>query len=138
MARNKPADVVDGCWVPATSTTPRRFIAEPTTFSSQPDSECNTLYPSYASPRYIAGGPLAANILKCRLKDVDARDYAVQFSEAELARLRSIFPDGVCDWSKRGVNQTGVVTWPSFGPSRDNLVFDVTRPGHGHHDDHDD
>jgi hypothetical protein len=138
MRRNKPADVVDGCWVPATATTPRQFIAEPTTFSSQPDSQCNTLYPSYASPRYVAGGPLAADIIKCTLKRIDRDDYAVSFTGAELARLRRIFPDGVCDWSRRGVEQTGVVTWASFGPSPDNLVFDVTRSGRHHHDDDDD
>lgn len=136
MRRNKPADVVDGCWVPATPTTPRQFIAEPATFSSQPDSQCNTLYPSYAFPRYVAGGPLAADIIKCRLKRIDRDDYAVPFTEAELARLRNIFPDGVCDWSKRGVGQTGVVPWASFGPSPDNLVFDVTRDGREYDDDH--
>jgi len=138
MRRNKPADVVDGCWVPATATTPRQFIAEPTTFSSQPDSQCNTLYPSYAFPRYVAGGPLQANILKCKLKPIELGDYTVSFTESELARLRSIFPNGVCDWSKRGVNQTGVVPWASFGPSRDNLVFDVTHRHRQHDDDDDD
>jgi hypothetical protein len=126
VRRNKPADVVDGCW--DTSTTPPRFIAEPTTFSSDPDSECNTLYPSYGFPRYVAGGPLQANIIKCQLKPVDFRDYAVPFTSAEMDRLLRIFPEGVCDWSKPGVNQTGVVPWASFGPSPDNLVFDVTSP----------
>lgn len=125
VRRNKPADVVDGCW--DTSTTPPRFIAEPTTFSNQPDSQCNTRYPSYAFPRYVAGGPLAADVLKCQLKPIDLKDYSVSFAPAELERLRGIFPDGVCDWSKPGVGQTGVVTWASFGPSPDNLVFDVTR-----------
>jgi hypothetical protein len=130
--------VTDGCWVPATPTTPRQFIAEPTTFSSQPDSQCNTLYPSYAFPRYVAGGPLQANIIKCRLKRIDLDDYQVSFTGEELARLRSIFPDGVCDWSRRGVAQTGVVPWASFGPSPDNLVFDVTGRLKADDDDDDD
>ena len=123
VRRNKPADTVDGCW--DTSTTPPSFIAEPTTFSSQPDSRCNTLYPSFAFPRYVAGGPLVANILKCQLKPVDFGDYAVPFTSAEMDRLMSIFAGGVCDWSKPGVNQTAGVPWASFGPSPDNLVFDV-------------
>ncbi len=136
VRRNKPADVVDGCW--DTSTTPPKFIAEPTTFSSQPDSKCNTLYPSYAFPRYVAGGPLQANIIACHLKAVDMDDYAVAFTSAEMDRLRSIFPKGVCDWSRKGVKQTAGVSWASFGPSPDNLVFDVTDTRKGHHDDHDD
>ena len=121
VARNRPGNAVDGCWRTATE-----FIAERQTFGSTPDSTCNTLFPSFAFPRYVAGGPLAANILKCRLERVERRDYDVAFSAAEFERLKRIFPDGVCDWSKRGVAPTEVVEWGSFGPSRDNLVFDVT------------
>jgi hypothetical protein len=121
VARNRPGNAVDGCWPTTTE-----FVAERQSFGSTPDSTCNTLFPSFAFPRYVAGGPLAANILKCRLERVDRRDYDVAFSAAEFERLKRIFPDGVCDWSKRGVGQTEVVEWGSFGPSRENLVFDVT------------
>jgi len=41
----------------------------------------------------------------------------------QRARLNAIFPKGVCDWSKRGVQQVRSVPWASFGPSRENLVF---------------
>ena len=119
---DKPPMGVDGCWSSATN-----FIAEPQTFSRLPNSQCNTLFPSYAFPRYVAGGPLAANKMKCQLKPVDLNDYQVNFTSAELTRLHNVFPNGVCDWSKPGVNQTGVVTWASFGPSPDNLVFDITK-----------
>src|SRR5713101_1944772 len=101
---------------------PRRRV-----FGRLPNTQCNTLFPSYAFPRYVAGGPLAANIIKCQLKPVDLNDYQVNFTSAELTRLHNIFPNGVCDWSKPGVNQTGVVPWASFGPSPDNLVFDITK-----------
>jgi hypothetical protein len=121
--RNKPAAAVDGCWSSATT-----FIAELQTFGSQPTTQCNALFPSYAFPRYVAGGALAANNIKCQLKPLDLADYAVPLGSAEIARLRSIFPQGVCDWSKPGVNQTGVVPWASFGPAPENLVFDITRP----------
>jgi hypothetical protein len=77
----------------------------------------------YSNPRKEAGGPLAANILKCQLKPVDGKDYKVALSDAERARLNTIFPSGVCDWSKPGVSQTPVVPWASFGPSPKNLVF---------------
>ena len=73
------------------------------------------------------GRKLAADVLKCQLKPIDAKDYAVTFSADERARLSAIFPGGVCDWSKPGVNQTPVVAWASFGPSPKNLVFDVTK-----------
>ena len=122
VVRNKPPMAVDGCWSSAST-----FIAEPQTFGRLPDSQCNTLFPSFAFPRYVAGGPLAANNIKCQLKPIDPNDYTVSFSSAELTRLHAIFPDGVCDWSKPGVNRTGVVPWASFGPAPENLVFDVTK-----------
>ena len=115
----KPAAAVDGCWKSATE-----FVSEKQTLSSQPDSTCNTLFPSWTFPRQVAGGPVAANIMKCSLKPVAAADYKVTLTGADLARLNAIFPAGVCDWSKSG-NYTGVVTDGSFGPSPLNLVFDV-------------
>ena len=75
-----------------------------------------------------AGGPLASNNLKCQLKPVDLADYKLSFSAADLSRLRTIFPSGVCDFSKAGANFAKVVPWASFGPSKTNLVFDVTAP----------
>ncbi len=123
VINNRPASVVDGCWPTATS-----FVAEPQTLSSTANTACNTAYPSWTNPRYIAGGPIQANIYKCQLKPVSTADYTVTFTPAEMTRLNTIFPGGVCDWTKPGVNQTPLVTWPSFGPSPDNLVYDVTNP----------
>ena len=122
-AKKRPADVVDGCWV-VDADKKATFVAERQTFSSKPDSTCNTAYPSSAFTRYAAGGPLDANVLKCQLKPIDAKDYAA-FSAAELARLRSIFPGGTCDFSIPGVNQTRVVPWGSFGPAPRDLIFDI-------------
>jgi hypothetical protein len=31
-------------------------------------------------PRYVAGGPIQANIYKCQLKPIDAADYKVTFT----------------------------------------------------------
>jgi hypothetical protein len=120
VVRAKPADGVDGCY---DKSEPKRFIPEDLKFSSQPDSGCSALYPVYSAPRKEAGGPLAANVLKCQLKPIDPSDYKVAFSSEDKARLQTVFPGGVCDFSKPGVNQTPVVTWPSFGPSTNNLVY---------------
>jgi hypothetical protein len=127
VIRNRPADLIDGCW---TKELNPQFIAEPQTWSREPDSRCNELWPSYSNPRKVAGGPLAANKFKCRLKPMDLNDYAVSFAPDELQRLRGVFPGGVCDWSSRAVGQTPVRPFSSFGPSPVNLLFDVT----GQHD----
>jgi hypothetical protein len=114
VIRDKPAAAVDGCW---TATNPHQFIKERQTWSSLPNTACNALWPSYSFPRKVAGGPLAANNLACQRKPIDFRDYAVSFTSAEAVRLRSIFPQGVCDWSKTGVNFRGVVVGKSYGPA---------------------
>jgi Tannase-like family of unknown function (DUF6351) len=67
-------------------------------------------------PRGVAGGPVASDIVKCQLKPVAASDYKVTFSADEMARLKRIFPGGVCDWSKPGVEQQPPAgTWLKFG-----------------------
>jgi hypothetical protein len=69
----------------------------------------------------LAAGPRSGDILKCRLKPVKASDYNVAFTAAELARLKAIFPQGVCDWSKPGVEQKELkdswLAYPSPGRS---------------------
>jgi len=69
----------------------------------------------HSSPRQVAGGALAENILKCQLKPLNPADYAaVVFSSAQLARLQATFPDGVCDWSLPGVGQQAAVSPLTF------------------------
>jgi|SRR5579872_354972 len=103
----KPADLVDSCYTENGSR-----IIEPQTATG---GECNKLYPTYRSPRMVAGGPASNDILKCQLRPVDFSEYKVTFSEAEKARLRTIFPGGVCDWSKPGIEQQSPAgTWLAF------------------------
>jgi Tannase-like family of unknown function (DUF6351) len=114
--RNKPESAVDGCWA-----SPSEFIAERQSFDRLPSTRCNALFPSFAFPRYVAGGPLAADIVKCQLKPLDPKDYQVIFVDEEWNQLSAIFPQGVCDWSKPGVASGTVKTWSSFGPLSGNL-----------------
>jgi hypothetical protein len=121
VIRDKPSDLVDGCFKGTA------FTAETQTLGSS-GTTCNGLFPSYKFPRMQAGGPLAANIFKCELRPIDPADYGVTFTAAEMARLKTIFPNGVCDWGKPGVSQTPVVPWASVGPSTVNQIFDITQP----------
>jgi hypothetical protein len=123
MLRDKPAAAVDGCF---DKSTPPVFVADPLPFTSKPTSPCSTLYPVYSNPRREAGGPLAANIMKCALKPIDVKEYgSARFTASENARLKTLFSAGVCDWSKPGINQTALVTWPSLGPAPRHLIGEV-------------
>ena len=55
-------------------------------------------------------------MIKCRTKRINFRDYAVPFNADQKARTKEVFPDGVCDFSKRGVEQGPIAgTWIDFG-----------------------
>ncbi|MEW9555291.1 DUF6351 family protein [Nonomuraea sp. NPDC050783] len=107
---HRPADLTDACWTPET---PPRKISQ--ALSADNQGECGALFPAFGTPRLEAGAPLADDVVKCRLKPVDLTDYDVEFTAAEVTRLRSVFPDGVCDWSATGVEQRPLKgTWLTF------------------------
>ena len=114
----KPAALRDACW-----NDDGIEIVEPAVFDrgaifNNTQGRCNELFPPHAGARIVAGGPLTSDVLKCELKPIDPADYAVPLTSEETTRLESIFPDGVCDWSKPGVGQVpNTRTWLSYGPS---------------------
>jgi len=99
LRRAKPSDLVDACFTNNGTVK----IAETQVF--QGNTTCNQLYPSFSTPRMVAGEPLENNVLKCHLKRLDAHDYKVTFTAAEWAELAAIFPLGVCDYTRPGVEQ---------------------------------
>lgn len=109
---NRPADLGDGCYL-----APASRITEPLTYPAS--GRCGAQYPVAANTRMVAGESLALDVLKCRLKPLDFRDYPVAFTAAERARLRAAFPGGVCDYRRPGVGQRAPIgTWLSYGDER--------------------
>jgi hypothetical protein len=93
VARAKPAAAVDACW-------------EQDTRIDDRDGRCRTLYPPHGNPRVAAGGPVSGLVLKCQRRPLRPEDYAgISFDDAQWRQLHSVFPDGVCDYSKPGVGQ---------------------------------
>ena len=118
VVRAKPTELQDSCW-----NDDGLEIVEPAVFDrgaifDNTEGRCNELYPPHAGARIVAGGPLTSDVLKCQVKPIDPSDYAVTMTPEDMARLGSIFADGVCDWSKPGVGQIpNTRTWLSYGPS---------------------
>src|SRR5258705_11173350 len=133
----KPAAAVDFCFLTGdtNSTTPATEVAL---------CDADPRLPNHASPRQVAGGPLAENILKCELKPLNPVDYApLAFSSAQLGRLHAVFPDGVCDWDEAGVGQRRAASPLTFadGPGGKRLSpppGSHPRSGHGREHDDDD
>lgn len=104
VIKNKPSDAVDTCWL-----TDGTRVQEPA--STDPAATCNDAtqggYTKYTSPILAAGAPMDNNRIKCQLKPIDLADYPTGNNaptSVQLNRLKRVFPDGVCDWSKPGVD----------------------------------
>ncbi len=68
------------------------------------------------TPRMVAGMPLSDDIIKCQLKPVSTADYAATLTESQLGEIRTIFPGGVCDYSKPAAGDVEKsLIWPSLG-----------------------
>jgi hypothetical protein len=110
LAAAKPADAVNRCVLPDGKVVTGGWNIY------DDAGPCKTAYPVHSDPRLVAGEPQRGDIIKCALKPVAMSDYQVTFTSEQQARLKSIFPTGVCDWSKRGVGQQPVGgVWQNFG-----------------------
>jgi hypothetical protein len=101
VARHKPAEAVDACW-----DAEGNKIVEKASFDGK--GKCNALYPVHSEPRMVAGAPLTNDVIKCQLKPINFGDNKVTFTDAQKARMKAIFPAGVCDYTKPGVGQAPI------------------------------
>ena len=97
VVRYKPAEATDAYWEGMT-----RHNAPATT---DPDSAYNKAFPLHSEVRLVAGAPWTDDVFKCQLKPIRMTNYKVAFSAGQQARLKRLFPAGVCDFSKPGVGQ---------------------------------
>ena len=104
----RPASTADFCLLPNDATQTVK-VTNAATCDADP-----FLKPSL-SPRQVAGGPRSEDVLKCQLKPLVRSEYAAgAFTDAQWARLQTVFSTGVCDWSKPGVGQQTAISPLSF------------------------
>ena len=105
VAGNKPAGAVDSCFATNGSLLARGDGVWDGILDDRPLGACAQAFPLYSTSRIVAGGPIEGGIFKCHLQPVAsalARGLygSWQPSDDQLARLKQIFPTGVCDYSK--------------------------------------
>jgi hypothetical protein len=105
IRRNRPARAVDSCF----DVTGKLIYAGDDAWNGilddKPAGPCTQRFPIYSTSRIVAGAPIEGGIYKCALKPVDkavrAGEYAPWTPSAEqVQKLKQIFPDGVCDYSR--------------------------------------
>lgn len=104
IAENKPALAVDSCFDHEGNLLYKGDDAWDGILDTRPMGSCASRFPTYSTSRMEAGGPIEGSIFKCALKplSVAATDgtYGSWTPDAsQLKRLKTIFPDGVCDFS---------------------------------------
>ena len=110
IVRNKPADLTDRCYDGAGV--------------KVSDALCPSVVNVYGTPRMVAGDSITTDRNKCRLKPLDRRDYGgVSFTDAQWSALRKTFPAGVCDFSKRGVDQQPTIAWQTYQDARGKVIY---------------
>lgn len=76
-------------------------------WNRQPDGRCTEIYPPYQSSRQVAGEDVKGWVLKCQLQSVEAALerglYGTVNMQPYKQQLKSLFPEGVCDYSKPGL-----------------------------------
>ncbi|AQZ70013.1 hypothetical protein BKM31_00595 [[Actinomadura] parvosata subsp. kistnae] len=100
---NKPPQAVDRCF----ATDGTEIAAGPHVWDGILDRRtpgpCTQRFPLYGTSRTVAGGPIEGGVYKCRLQPVERALAKGLYgtwrpTPDERARLKQIFPTGVCDY----------------------------------------
>jgi hypothetical protein len=105
VLKNRPAEAFDFCYIG------NDYTSKVTDWAR---CDADPVLRYFSSPRQVAGGPLAEDVLKCQLEPLKRSDYSTTFSDAQWARLSKVFAGGVCDWSKPGVGMQRSTPWRTF------------------------
>jgi hypothetical protein len=125
VAADRPADVHDQC----SDIAGLEQVALP---GVGPLCEQPLVQTKFSTPRVGAGESIATDIEKCQLKPLRQADfYPVTFTNAQWAALQHVFPSGVCDYTKPGVDQRGTVPWQTYQSDAQgaHVVYGGTRLG---------
>ena len=92
--------------------------------------ELDAAQTKFATPAMVAGEGIETDTNRCQLKPLRrSAYYPISFTDEQWAALEKAFPDGVCDWSKPGVDQQGTVPWQTYQAADGSVVYGGTPLG---------
>ena len=110
IARDKPKDLTDRC-----------YNGNGTVTS---DTLCpSSVVPIYGTPRMVAGDAITTDNNKCQLQPLARSSYKADFTDAQWAELQKIFPAGVCDFAKPGVDQQPTIPWMTYQTTSGAVIY---------------
>ncbi|MFP4552548.1 MAG: DUF6351 family protein [Actinomycetota bacterium] len=105
VEENRPERAVDSCFDAEGNLIYSGEDAWDGILGGDTDGPCTEEFHVFSTSRIVAGGPISGDVFKCALQPVEEAIAAgvygsVEFEAEELARLKEIFPTGVCDYSQ--------------------------------------
>jgi hypothetical protein len=107
---NKPELATDRCFTTQGAEIARGPGVWDGILDNGPKGACAQQFLLHSTSRVVAGGPLRGGVYKCALQSVDEAIANGVYgpwtpSPADIARLKQIFPTGVCDYSQADVGR---------------------------------
>jgi hypothetical protein len=105
LRETRPARAVDSCFDVQGQLIYAGDDAWDGILDNKPAGVCTQRFPLYRTSRIVAGAPIQGSIYRCALKSVDQAvadgTYGSWLPTAtQLSQLKSVFPSGVCDYSR--------------------------------------
>ena len=113
IVSDKPADITDRCVLAQTG-------------QACSVEQLQAAQTRLTTPRQEAGGPKANDVVACQLKPIQRADYGPVgglFTADQWATLQEVFPDGVCNWSRKGRGQGPAQTWLRYDAADGGVVY---------------
>ncbi len=103
----RPTLTVDGCFNAAGDVIALGETVWDGQWNGRSDGICTKTYPPFKTSRQVAGEDVKGMVLKCQLQSVDSAIekglYAPIEMNAHRKKMKVLFPQGVCDYSKPGM-----------------------------------
>jgi len=110
VVENKPVSAVDKCFDGNGNLIATGSDVWDGILNDEPEGACTEAFPLYSTSRIVAGGNIKGDIFKCHLQTVDEAIDAgvyegISLTQQNIARLKEIFPGGVCDYTQGDVGR---------------------------------
>lgn len=85
----------------------------------------DVLRTEFTTPRGVAGQSGTYDDLNCPLKPLNRNDdYGpFGFTDEQWGRLLATFPEGVCDYSRPGLDKQDTIPWLTYSDSRGQVIY---------------
>ena len=104
VAENKPSDIQDACFNRNEKLLAKGPKVLDGKWNNKETGQCLRLYPNFMSSRHVAGSPTNGSVFKCHVQSIEQAIERGIYDDIDikphLKRLKKIFPEGVCDYSK--------------------------------------